>query len=323
MKETAEAIDQEAANWAALSDRGLSDEERVRLDQWLAGDMRRIGALARAQAIWFHAERAGALGSEVLEADRARRLPVLSRRAALIGSAALAASLAAVVLIPRLTRDATPMTSALGEIRRISLEDGSVMTLDADTRVTVAYTAQARRVTLLSGQAYFEVAHDKARPFYVNARDLVVRAVGTAFSVRVFDGLPVLVLVSEGKVSVSRLSQPRAAAPLLVESNYSVNLLDADKWTPPTPVRHDEDEIGRALSWREGMLSFEGETLGEVVSRFDRYGRNRIVIDDPKLAEERITGLFAANDPKGFATAIAVSLGAQVRAGQDEIHLSR
>jgi transmembrane sensor len=76
------------------------------------------------------------------------------------------------------------------------------------------------------------------------------------------------------------------------------------------------------LAWREGMLSFGGELLGDAVRDFDRYGSVRIVVADPALARQRITGLFKANDPRGFATAIAASFGGVVESQGDVIRIS-
>jgi len=88
------------------------------------------------------------------------------------------------------------------------------------------------------------------------------------------------------------------------------------------PVRSiNPAEVDALLAWRDGMLSFSGETLATAVRAFDRYGPIRIVIADPQLAEQEITGLFKANDPKGFATAVASSFGAAVASDGDVLRI--
>ena len=81
-------------------------------------------------------------------------------------------------------------------------------------------------------------------------------------------------------------------------------------------------ECDRLLAWRDGMLSFGGEMLAEAVRAFDRYGSVRIVVIDPELGRQRITGLFKADDPLGFATAVADSFGGVVTSDRESIRIS-
>lgn len=323
-REPAQTIDETAAVWTARLDRGLTTEERETLDQWLAGDSRRIGALARARAVWAHADRARSLGPA---ATKEPPVPSfwerIDRRTAMLGGGAIAASLVAGVTIPRLLARSRRLSTATGEIRRIPLGEGSVVTLDTDSVVETAFDKERRDVHLLSGVAFFEVAHDPSRPFVVQARNLLVRAVGTAFSVRNIAGQPVSVVVSEGKVALSRTSGQGSAPPLQLAANSQAivppesRLASDEVMRPLTP-----DDLTRALSWRDGMLAFEGETLAQAAHRFRRYGGPTIVIQDAALARQPISGLFAASDPRGFAQAIAVSFDAHVDEEHGEVRLT-
>ncbi len=313
-RETAETIDDAASEWAARIDRGLSGTERAALDTWLAVDRRRIGALARARALWVHAEQAVARGPAPVEVEPRQ---LLNRRRLLAGGAtALAATLAGVLVVPHLLGDSSELASGIGETRRVTLEDGSAVTLGPGTRLRQSFDTARRLIELVSGEAFFEVAQDTRRPFVVLAGQMTLRALESAFGVRAIEGVPLSVIVSTGKVRIGA-----GGAERVLEANMR---LDAS--TPGAAARVtrlEPDALQRSLAWREGMLAFEGDTLASVAKQFDRYGAARIVIADPALAREPITGSFAANDPRGFARAIAASLGARVAIEGDVIRLSR
>jgi transmembrane sensor len=316
-REPAQNNNDEAAAWAARIDRGLDASEQRELDAWLADDPRREGALVRAESIWLHAERATSLGPLIAAPEPETIPPVgfkehfppalLSRRAALFGGGALAAGLVGAVALPSLFHHRMFLRSGVGEIRRIPLDDGSVVTLDTDSLLEVAFTQVARIVRLRSGSAYFEVA-DALRPFLVETGELVLRAAASAFSVRAVPGLPLTLLVSRGHVEVQR----SIAGPAIdVVSNMRATLAEGMQRVAALKVQPlPPEEIDRSLSWRNGMLSFEGETLGEAAATFRRYGLPAIEVPDAKLARKPITGVFTANDPAGFARAAAVSLDA-------------
>ncbi|NIJ08480.1 transmembrane sensor [Sphingomonas vulcanisoli] len=304
----------------ARLDRGLSETEQAEVEAWLAGDARRRGALARAKAIWLHADRAASLGQSLTEGDAepapefGRWARITNRRAVLTGGSAIAASLAiGVIAVPRLLDRGRRLTSNVGEIRRIPLGDGSMVTLDTDSVIETAFSGTARTVRLVSGMAYFEVTHDRARPFLVHARDVTVRVIGTAFSVRALAGAPIAVIVSQGHVAVSR----KAAGGQQLDLIPNMRAILPDKAPMGAPIgivaSVAPDALQRALAWRDGMLAFEGETLADAVSRFRRYGGPAIEVDGQALAQQPISGLFAASDPRGFARAVAVSLNATVQ----------
>ncbi len=321
--EPAQSIDEAAAVWTARIDRGLTAEEQLALEHWLAGDVRRVGALARAKAIWIHADRARSLGPTVT--DEPPREPFwkrIDRRAAMLGGSAVAASVVAGITIPRIMAREHRLTSATGEIRRVPLGEGSVVTLDTDSIVETAFSQGRRNIRLLTGVAFFEVARDPARPFVVEARDLLVRAVGTAFSVHNIANQPVSVVVSEGKVALSRTVEESQMPALQLTANTQAVVLPGLPLSAGNMVHNlSPDDLTRSLSWRDGMLAFEGDTLAQAARRFRRYGGPTIVVDDAALARRSISGLFAASDPRGFAQAVAVSLNARVEDDGRTIHL--
>lgn len=324
-RETSKAIDDDAADWAAKVDRGpLAQEASRALDAWLASDSRRLGAFARARAIAIHSERARALGP-TFDPDqfisKAKTAPALSRRSVMSLVGAAAASVAAVAVGVAYSSRGTAYQTRLGEIRLAPLEDGSVITLNTASRVTVGYTDDQRTVRLVAGEAFFEVAKNPDRPFVVLAGDTAVRAVGTSFVVRRLPGQPVEVLVREGLVEVTRRSETNARA-VPVAANAKAVSLERGEIAATTAVL-EPAAVVRAMSWREGKLTFEGDTLEAAAEEFARYSDIRIVIADPILAKQTITGLFTATDPAGFAQAVAISLAARAEVRNGEVVLSR
>jgi len=198
---SASEIDDEAADWAVRVDaHGLDVEHEPELQAWLGGDVRRAGALLRAQAAISFLDRGRALanGAPTVEAVAAERP---SRRALIagVGGAATAALVGGVGLWAARPQR---LDTRLGEIRRVPLADGSLVAINTKTALEVAMKPKSRRVLLKEGEAWFQVAKDPERPFVVAAGPVRVRAVGTAFSVRRGDeaGAGVDVMVTEGVV---------------------------------------------------------------------------------------------------------------------------
>ncbi|MBB5712721.1 FecR family protein [Sphingomonas xinjiangensis] len=323
-RETASEIDETAVNWAARAERGLVPEERADLDRWLDGDSRHLGAFVRAQAAWIHAERAGALGrmpepedgqkAEIGEEALSIRQSYsrgLSRRMVLGGSAA-AASLGAAYLVG-FNRDTT-LESGIGEIRHIKLAGGTTLTLDTDTRVDIARSSQDRALQLVRGKLFVEVANWRNRPLAVRAEGIMLEIVEGAFGVQSLSQAPLVALVTNGKLLVEQsqgiFGQPRTVT---VQENQALTMFPRDQLDPRDVRSVQAVQREQLLAWRDGMLSFGGELLSDAVRSFDRYGSTRIVVADPHLARQKITGLFKANDAKGFARAVAASFGADVR----------
>ena len=324
--QTPGAIDDEAALWAVRVDRGLSAEEDALLDAWLAQDVRHAGAFAKARAVSLLTDRARAFGTgadKMLAQDEPTAeepRSAISRRYALWMSAAAATAGFWFVLgaLPRYLRERSYETG-IGETRVVPLEDGSLVTLNTQSKVTVAYSAQRRDISLVSGEALFDVAKDKERPFVVLAGGMQVRAVGTSFTVKLVPNEPVQVLVREGVVEVKRPDVPTAPPVRMAAGSQAL----APDNAPIVAASLTPSEVDKALAWRVGRLVFEGETLRNAAADFARYSDTRIVIDDPAVSNMTITGLFVSNDPVGFAKAVAQSLNLRARVSAGEVHLGR
>ena len=200
-KEITNPIDVAAADWAARVDRYLSEAEAAELDAWLAADARHAGAYARARAISIYSERAGALGGQFdPESFVPPRTAGLSRRHMLwSGAAAAGVGAFAVAGIAYGTRGQVYETRR-GEMRVVTLADGSTVSLNTKSRMKVIYSAERRLIRLDEGEALFDVAKDALRPFVVRAGDTDVAAIGTSFVVQRLTGAAVEVLFKSGIV---------------------------------------------------------------------------------------------------------------------------
>jgi transmembrane sensor len=293
-RQTARDVDDEAAAWALKA----GEADAAALAAWLAGDPRRQGALLRAQAALSFVDRARAL-----ETPPPPRRARPSRRSVLIlaggAGALIAAGLGAVAVLGAGRRYVT----GVGEIRREPLADGSLAEINTDSVIEVTLRRRLREVVIHKGEAWFQVAKDPDRPFVVRAGDAQARAVGTAFSVRRRTG-SVELLITEGVVEGSIEGGGKAL--VLAGSQLTLaagRLLE--------PVRA-EREIERALAWRGGQISLDGETLAEAAAEFNRYNRRPLIIEDRVLARRQFVGLFRTDDPQSFAQAVAAASGARL-----------
>jgi len=333
--ETSDEIDQAAAEWAARIDGGqMSPADQVSLDLWASEDTRRFGALARALAVLDHFDpqaeaRAGRARREAVfgpapgfgapsYGDRARpRASGIARRRFMYGGVAVAAAAGASLAGGVAYAQRGEHHTGKGEVRSVPLDDGSVIWLNTDSQVKVRYGRAQRGVILARGEAMFEVAKDPSRPFVVHAGDTRVRAIGTAFSVSHVTDRAVQIMVDEGLVDVAK---SETAPPVRLQAGCKA-IAPA---TGDIVVRHvGEPTVSRALSWRRGMLDFDGVTLAQAAQTFAKYSDDPIVIDDPAVARMTVSGLFASTDPNGFAKAVALSMDLKARREAGAVHLSR
>lgn len=225
------------------------------------------------------------------------------------------------------------VVTEVGGFRRYELPDGSVATLNTDSRIEVGYTESERRVALVRGEAHFEVMKDKVHPFIVSAGGVDVRAVGTAFNVR-YRAEGVEVMVTEGKVAVAGPEAPKAvtqgdvtpvkgeaAEPLyLIAGERTVVSLAPDQ--PPAPVvTVAPSEIKQALAWQERRLEFEETPLALMVEEINRYNRTKLVIADPRLAGRTFGGSFPSGDYEAFVRLLEQNFGVVAERRSDEIRL--
>ncbi len=299
-----DAIDTAAAAWVLEREEGFAPGRAAQFAAWRAADPRHAAAFVRSErALGLIAELPAvrvALETGLAQATPVVR-PVFFRPPVWAAGLAAALALAAVLWLAP-PRAAAPRHYATAPTRQqqIALVDGSVMDLNVSTAVRVALSPEARRVTLTAGEAHFAVAPDAARPFIVTAAGVSVRAVGTAFSVRLGEQ-GVEVLVTEGKVQVTRdTGGPAPAAalppahPLLVAGERT--LIARDIAPAATRVeRISADALETTVRWHSRVMTFSDLPLRDAVALFNRRNTQQLVLADPALGERRIGGTFAAD----------------------------
>lgn len=308
-------IDLEASDWLARmdSDQGLSGQGRVELKAWLNRSSAHRARLHELVAFW---QQANVLTE--LSFPLAVSTPVETERVSLALWPSLGVFASALVVMvvlvlgfnndfpgsagPRVVGNGIYETR-IGEQNAITLRDGSVLELNTHSRVQVNYTESRREIRLMAGEVFFQVSKDRNRPFDVFASGGQVRAVGTAFAVRLnHDALTVT--VTEGKVAVAEgeliAGQRVEFTPQLAQSLEAgtANLEPAD--------------LVKDLSWRKGLLMFNGESLSEVVKEMNRYSALTIEVVDPALADIKVGGQFRVGETEAMLTSLSASFNLDV-----------
>jgi transmembrane sensor len=340
-----EAIAQAAAAWVLRCDRGLTAAEQDQFSDWLAGDPRHGEQLARHRRQWqrlaalaqWRPEHSVRPNADLLAPPQARWSRYWPAAVGLAAAAAVALVLWSGGAGGAERATATPTAArgadADGEaVSRRTLEDGTVVELNRGAVLTAQFTARERRVRLEQGEAHFSVTKNPARPFVVSVQGMDVRAVGTAFNVRL-DRAVVEVLVTEGRVRVSDASvvheargetgERPALVPLLEAGQRAVVSL-APQPEAPQIATLTTSEIARVLAWQHRMLEFTAAPLGEIVAEFNRRNAVQIVVADPELAAVRVSASFRSDNIDGFVRLVEMGFGARAdRNGTNEIRLRR
>jgi transmembrane sensor len=202
------------------------------------------------------------------------------------------------------------------------LPDGSRVELGADSRITTRYTASQRFISVDVGEAYFLVAKDPGRPFLVDAGNMRVTAVGTAFNVR-RNSDRVVISVSEGRVQLNSGSESADAEDLISKSARTPLLAgqQAIYSSESRTVTIGEINATDVASWRNGVLKYMHEPLGSVAQDLSRYHNKRIVISDARLSAMPFTGTVFSSRIDDTLKALESVFPLQVRERGDTIEL--
>lgn len=336
-----EDIQDAASVWLARRDRGLTAAEQDAYLEWLYASPSHGRAIVQLERVW------GTLNK--LEQWRPAHsatpnpdllLPRRSFWAKAGGVASLLSAVAAIAMAfhvwgPVRPGSAAPRHAAIIHpgAERQTLADGSIVELNQGAKIDVHFTEGGRRVRLLAGEAHFTVAHNAARPFFVDTGKVSVRAIGTAFSVAL-GSKEVAVLVTEGKVQVIESSTVGAVAPgrlldeavggngpyLTAGQRVVVSLTET-----VTPAVQDVTpaEMDRALSWQAMRLEFVDMPLGDVAVEFNRYNRQKLTIGDDETAAILVGGNFRADNVEAFVRLLDSGFGVTAFRHGEEIVLRK
>ena len=320
------AIRAQAAVWVTdLHGPERCPELEAGVRRWLAEDPRHAQAFELATEAW---QRSGNLPAHLPERPRPTvTLAALPRarhssritRFGLAGAAALALVFAAVFY---LLKDPS-LSTGNAEQKTVELSDGTEITLNANSRVTVDYTDRVRRVTLHSGEVLFNVTKHRSRPFVVIIGGRKVIALGTSFEVRREDTTEhsFTVTLIEGRVAI----EPLGAPDLLPVEPIDAILLNPGqrlRVAADSPDSVDSPAIDKVIAWRRGQLIFEDTSIRDAAKEFNRYGKRRLAID-PSVSEGlRVGGVFRIGDPDSFAHAMANAYHLRIIERTDELKLT-
>ena len=315
-----ESIAATAAAWLAQRDDTFSAADAAAFERWCAADPRHADAVCRLERAWatlqplrnFRPTAQRHPDRDLLSGPARPSRGVIFPLRAFAFAAALMLTLGFWAVR---TTSTSPLryTTTAGGYERVILADHSVLELNGDTAAEVTYTAVERRVRLMHGEAHFTVAKNPARPFQVEAQGIAVRAVGTAFNVRLGAG-EVEVLVTEGKVAVSPTETPSLASPpararaetppnpgpTLLIANERAVVATKGPVTPPRVERIAPEAVRTALIWQGPSLVFAATPLAEVAAQFNRRNPIQIVLADPALATLPIGGSFRPEHVEAF-----------------------
>lgn len=328
----------QAAAWVLREDRGLDPREQDEFLQWLAADPRHKAELARQRQHWRRLDllgqwrpEHGARPNRDLLAPRGRIPP--RARWWVTGAAGSLAAAAALVLAlrtgspPIVPPVPVPAAEAVAAIETRRLPDGSTAELNRGAAIAVLFTPGERRVLLERGEAHFTVEKNAARPFIVSAGGVDVRAVGTAFNVRL-GRQAVEVLVTEGRVRVEQKDAEDAAAaatalgPELGRGQRSVVPLTGR--AEPQVASVSTEEMEQLLAWQPRLLDFTAAPLRTVVAEFNRRNAPvRLVIADPDLADVEVSASLRSDNVEGFIRLLEIGFAVKVDRAGGEIRLGR
>ncbi|MCS3433134.1 FecR domain-containing protein [Klebsiella sp. BIGb0407] len=312
MSHSSEAIRQQAALWAVkMAERSLTEDEEREMTAWFEGDPQHADALIKAQQQWIMLGTLSRSTSAdaLLKADASTVVPlttkVINRRrwshwatAAVI----ILASLPALFLLPDAwLRWQADYYTATGEIRQVTLPDGSRVDLDSHSAIALDFNNEERRVRLLSGNAWFTVAplgKDEIRPFRVEAEGGMTQALGTQFSIDL-NGGGADVAVHEHSVRVSYQGQSL----VLTEqqgARYADNHL----------VRHSVSPS--QFAWRRGWLIIDKQPVSDAVAQINRYQNQKVIVVNPTLRKRIVSGTFTLNTSENAIETLRQTLGAEL-----------
>ncbi|PCI47747.1 MAG: hypothetical protein COB49_06875 [Alphaproteobacteria bacterium] len=248
----------------------------------------------------------------LLDAHRARKKRfILFRRAASIAASILVVFAGVWLWQSSSLNGADLYRTAVGEQKTVMLSDGSVMTLNTNSEISVAMTDNVRRLHLKKGEVYFEVAKDKNRPFEVAVQNAFVKAVGTAFNIKQQND-QISVLVTEGTVEVKSNFVPRLASFSANSSEKKETLIVGDQiifgQKKMERVNLESHLVSRKTLWRKGRIFLDQKSLAEIVREIQPYIADKIIIADEEVAALIAGGVFKMGEINSFFGALEAAL---------------
>jgi len=306
-----DASDEAAAWFARMHSDQVTSEDELAFSEWLEADPRHQTAYEEATGVWSDI---GDLRGQPGMRDLLQHLsPKVSGRKSrrgflLWGGGGIAAAAVAGLIGWRYLHAPQTYTTAFGQQLRVPLADGSTLTLNTESAVRVSLTDDERRIWLDRGQAHFIVAPDANRPFRVFVGDEEVRALGTRFEVK-REGAAMRVTLEEGSVAIFREGQAQQLnAPLPASAAEAVLSPGQQATVGAENINIAAVDTQRVLAWRFRQMNLDAQPLSEAIAEINRYNTRQIVLEDPRLGEMPISGLFQTGSPDAFVDAVSLLL---------------
>ncbi|NQZ88867.1 MAG: FecR domain-containing protein [Colwellia sp.] len=336
-------IKAQASHWISKINRSLSQGETLALYLW-------------SKKSSFHRNTLFSLATRSNDLNVLNVLSALyplenpkSQKNTLLVKYAIAASVTAIVLITgNIFINMTPFPDAnnekqfievrmlqteIGQQTRFSLSDGSRVKLNTNSIVKVSFSKNNRLLTLIKGEANFNVTQDKSRPFTVTAGEKSFTALGTIFNVQKSSNENMELVVTEGRVLITKSNEPlhkianmlthlpKEELPGLLVTSGEIATIENNIETSNEKISFER--IQRELAWQQGMLVFSGETLDEALAEVSRYTTTKFEINDVELSNIKVAGYYKANDIDGLLTSLSINFNIQFeKINNNSIHLS-
>ncbi len=332
-------IDEAALDWLIKEDQGLTPEEQDAFFDWMAADPRHSEWYCLRKQNWKQFDSLVEWRPEHSEEPNPDLLAVHWHESKWFRGT-LAASIAACLLIAlslwlSIGRSSDIQNGYLPDVGSMAhtyeihrLSDGSVIELNKGAQIFIDFDANERRLQLLSGEAFFNVAKNPGRPFIVNARGVDIQAIGTAFSVNLEEE-SLEVLVTHGRVSVNPLTKTESEADTdSWESLQSTPELTAGQRSyvsfsefAEEPLVEDinEEDLDVKLAWKHRVLAFENQPLSEIVAEFNKYHPAQLRILDREAADMYMTATFRSSNLDGFLRLLELTMPVAVERGDTDI----
>lgn len=324
-RRTLTEAEREASGWIVrIKAHDATDAERLEFEAWRNADPANAAAYAKMERTWSVVASMQHLKGRTAANDGApKRTTWRTPALAIAASAVFAIGALAWFMQEPASITAEHVQTAPGELRTITLADGSTIELGAGSQVSLEVTDTERRVELTSGYALFDVTHDAERPFVVHTPRGDIRVLGTSFVIRVSED-QVRTTVLRGSVSgaaartgILSMLGPREPVTAQASEEIVLNGEGAQVVAIATEI------IPRRLAWQDHMLAFDGETLNEAIAEVSRQTGWTFELADPDLGEMRVGGYVAA-DPEAFIGLVSASLNLEARRqGDRRVVLSR
>lgn len=335
-------VEEKTSAWLAAIDRGLTNAEQQDLQQWLSESPVHGEALVHFASVWDLMDLVAPVAKMLPLDDRAEvfqpayrpapdLIPQCEPRALVSGWLPISGIAAVLMLVltvmvifpePETASFAAVYRTEIGEHSGVMLPDGSRLELNTNSEVSVHIFDKLRRVVVVRGEVYFDVAKNPDAPFVAEVGGAQVIAVGTAFNIELLNASEIEILVTEGKVLIDQnggSSTEGSEKNEFNSSDFNVNDFDLNDFDlnadrsdglylsvgeKAIVANNQVEEIDRVeasniesdLAWRDGMIIFEGESLEEAINEINRYTALEIEIDDHSIKDIEVGGYFRAGD---------------------------